>query len=90
VLTAEDVARNAESYLAQAGRVLLEEQLEVVNNADWLGTMCCQEVLEMTSKVTVAQILERDDFSRRLAEQRPLSVMELLYPVLQGHDSVEV
>lgn len=68
--------------------MLLEERLEIVNNADWLGTMRFQEILDMTSRVTVAQILERDDFSRRLAEQHPLSVMELLYPVLQGQDSV--
>jgi tyrosyl-tRNA synthetase len=90
VLTPEDVARNAETYLAQAGRVLLPERLEIVDNADWLGTMHCAEVLEMTSRVTVAQILERDDFSRRLAENRPLSVMELMYPVLQGQDSVVI
>jgi tyrosyl-tRNA synthetase len=89
-LTPEDVARNAETYLAQAGRVLLKERLEIVNNADWLGAMRFQEILDMTSSVTVAQILERDDFSRRLAEQHPLSVMELLYPVLQGQDSVAV
>lgn len=90
VLTAAEVARNAETYLAQAGRVLLAERLEIVNNADWFGTMRCEEILEMTSKVTVAQILERDDFSLRLAEQRSLSVMELMYPVLQGQDSVAV
>lgn len=90
VLTAAEVARNAETYLAQAGRVLLTERLEIVNNADWFDAMRCEDVVEMTSKVTVAQLLERDDFSRRLAEQRPLSVMELMYPVLQGHDSVEI
>jgi tyrosyl-tRNA synthetase len=90
VLTTAEVTQNAETYLAQAGRVLLAERLEIVNNADWFGAMRCEDILEMTSKVTVAQLLERDDFSRRLAEHRPLSVMELMYPVLQGQDSVEI
>lgn len=90
VLSPDEVAQNAETYLAQVGRVLLDGQLEIVNNVEWLGSMGCAEVLDMTSKATIAQLVQRDDFSRRLAEHKPLSVMELLYPLLQGQDSVAI
>jgi tyrosyl-tRNA synthetase len=90
VLTAEEVMANAETYLAQVGRVLLDERLEIVNNADWLGAMRTDDVLAISSQVTVAQVLERSDFAKRMEAHEPLSVMELFYPILQGQDSVAI
>jgi tyrosyl-tRNA synthetase len=90
VLTADEVMANAETYLAQVGRVLLDEPLEIVNNADWLGAMRTDDVVAISSHVTVAQVLERSDFAKRIAAREPLSVMELFYPILQGQDSVAI
>jgi tyrosyl-tRNA synthetase len=66
VLSAEDVTANAKTYLDQVGRVLLDERLEIVNNADWFGAMRTDDVLAMSAQVTVAQILERSDFAKRM------------------------
>lgn len=90
VLTAEEVMANAETYLDQVGRVLLDEPLEIVNNADWLGAMRTDDVLDISSRVTVARVLERSDFAKRMAANEPLSLMELFYPILQGQDSVAI
>jgi tyrosyl-tRNA synthetase len=90
VLTAEEVMANARTYLDQVGRVLLDEPLEIVNNADWLGAMRTDDVLAISSQVTVAQVLERSDFAKRIEAHEPLSVMELFYPILQGQDSVAI
>ena len=87
-LTAQDVARNAETYLAQVRKVLLDEHLEVVNNADWLAPMQMEDVLRLTSRMTVARMLERADFAARYSSQRPIALSEFLYPLLQGQDSV--
>lgn len=90
VMTAGEVMANAKTYLDQVGRVLLDERLEIVNNADWLGAMRTDDVLEISSRVTVAQVLERGDFASRMAANEPLSVMEMFYPILQGQDSVAI
>jgi tyrosyl-tRNA synthetase len=90
VMTAEQVMANAKTYLAQVGRVLNDERLEIVNNADWLGAMRTEDVLEISSRVTVAQVLERSDFASRMAANEPLSVLEMFYPILQGQDSVAI
>jgi tyrosyl-tRNA synthetase len=90
VMTAEDVMANAKTYLDQVGRVLLDERLEIVNNADWLGAMRTVDVLEISAKVTVAQVLERSDFAKRMEANEPLSLMEMFYPILQGQDSVAI
>ena len=89
-LTAEEVAANAETYLAQVRKVLLDERLEVVNNAEWLAGMQMADVLRLTSRMTVARMLERADFAARYSSQRPIAVSEFLYPLLQGQDSVAV
>lgn len=89
-LSGDQVAANAATYLDQAGRVLLPEALEVVDNADWLESMGMSEVLGLTAQMTVARILERADFAARYREGRPISLSEFLYPLLQGHDSVAV
>jgi len=88
--SAEDVVANARGYFDQVMRILNPEQTEVVNNADWLGTMSLADILGYTRLVTVAQLLERDDFSRRFAAKEPISLSEFVYPLLQGIDSVEI
>ena len=89
-LTAEEVRANAATYLEQVGRVLHPEPLEVVDNTDWLAGMGMADVLGLAAQATVAQMLERADFAARYEAGRPIAVSELLYPLLQGQDSVEV
>ena len=89
-LTEEQVADNARTYLDQVRKVLLPERLEVVDNGDWLGPMGMGDVLRLTAQVTVAQMLERDDFSTRYREGKPIALSEFLYPLLQGQDSVHL
>ncbi|MBW3653179.1 MAG: hypothetical protein KY433_06220, partial [Actinobacteria bacterium] len=79
-----------ETYLAQVRKVLLDERLEVVDNNDWLAPMQMADVLRLTSRMTVAQMLERADFAARYQQRRPIAVSEFLYPLLQGQDSVAV
>lgn len=89
-LSAEEVNRFAENLLHQFRRVLLEENLEIRRNSEWLAGLDMSQLLELTSSVTVAQMLERSDFAKRYQEGTPISVMEFLYPLLQGYDSVAV
>jgi tyrosyl-tRNA synthetase len=89
-LTAEEVNRYAENVLGQFRRILLEENLEIRHNSEWLGSLDMSGLLELTSAATVAQMLERSDFAKRYEEGNPISVMEFLYPLLQGYDSVAV
>ncbi|HEV7204517.1 MAG TPA: tyrosine--tRNA ligase [Jatrophihabitans sp.] len=88
--TAEDVIANSRTYFDQLMRILDPERAEVVNNADWLGSMSLADILGYTRQVTVAQLLERDDFARRFAGKQPISLSEFIYPLLQGIDSVEI
>jgi tyrosyl-tRNA synthetase len=89
-LSAEEVNGYAENVLAQFRRVLLDENLEIRRNSEWLGALDMPGLLELTSAATVAQMLERSDFSNRYQEGSPISIMEFLYPLLQGYDSVAV
>jgi len=89
-LTAEEVNGYAENVLSQFRKVLLPDNLEIRRNSDWLGALDMGGLLELTSAATVAQMLERSDFSNRYQEGTPISVMEFLYPLLQGYDSVAV
>ncbi len=89
-LTAEQVKTYAEPLLDQFRRVLLPEPLEIRRNSEWLESLDMTEILELASTVTVAQMLERSDFANRYADGTPISVMEFLYPLLQGYDSVAV
>lgn len=89
-LTPEEVEANAVGYMEQVARILSSDRLEVRRNSEWLASMNMQDVLALTSRSTVAQMLERDDFARRYEAGAPISVMELLYPLLQGWDSVIV
>ena len=89
-LTAGEVVENAATYVDQARRILLSDRLEVRHNSEWLGTMGVEGLLRLAAQATVAQMLERDDFSKRYSEGRPISIVEFLYPLLQAQDSVEI
>jgi tyrosyl-tRNA synthetase len=87
----KDVVRAfAEHMLEQFRLILSDERLEVRYNAEWLEGMDMEGVLRLTSSYTVAQMLQRDDFAKRYADGRPISIMEFMYPLLQGYDSVAV
>jgi tyrosyl-tRNA synthetase len=89
VLSAEEIDANARTYQEQALKVLDERALEVRFNGEWLD-MSMEELFALTRTTTVGQLLERDDFSKRYGAREPISVLELLYPLLQGYDSVAV
>jgi tyrosyl-tRNA synthetase len=89
-LTEQEVNDNARTYLDQVRKVLLDDRLEIVNNADWLAPMAMADVLRLTSRMTVARMLERSDFSARYEQGRPIAISEFLYPLLQGQDSVAI
>lgn len=87
-LSEEEVQANARTYEAQVFKILDPEKTTVVFNSSWLAGLSFQEVIELASKYTVARMLERDDFSRRFREGHPIGIHELLYPLMQGYDSV--
>jgi tyrosyl-tRNA synthetase len=89
VLSGEEIDRNAETFQQQAMLVLDPERLEVRRNGEWLD-MPTEDLFRLARTTTVARILERDDFAKRYAAQTPISILELLYPLLQGYDSVAV
>jgi tyrosyl-tRNA synthetase len=89
-LTREEIQANVDSVMGQVGMILDRQQTEIVFNKDWLGRMTFEDVIKVCSKYTVARILERDDFTKRLAEHRPVAMHEILYPLAQGLDSVEI
>jgi len=88
VLTKEQVDENAATYLAQAFKILDEEKTTVRKNSEWFGEMTFSDCLQLARKMTVARMLERDDFSKRHLENNPISIVEFLYPLVQGYDSV--
>jgi len=89
-LTPESIEKNAATYLSQLGRVLDLSRVEVVRNGDWFAKMSFADILELCGKVTVAQLLTRDDFAKRLKLESPIFLHECLYPVMQAWDSVMV
>lgn len=90
MLTEEQVQVNAKTYQEQVFRILDKKKTEVRYNSEWLGKMRPEDFLKLTAQYTVARILERDDFSKRYKSGEPIAVVELLYPLMQGHDSVEI
>ncbi len=92
MLTDDEVETNAATYLQQAGKVLdlSPEKLEVRHNSEWLMGMSCADVLRLMSQMTVARMLERDTFANRQAEGKEIYLHELLYPLMQGRDSVAI
>lgn len=89
-LAHDEVLVHAQTYLEQVGKILDMDRTEVVHNGDWFAQMSFNDVVRLTAKMTVAQLLERDDFGKRYAEGSPVSVHEFLYPLMQGYDSVMV
>lgn len=92
-LSYDEVKKNAETYQKQAFKILDKDskKIEVVNNYDWLGKLSLQQFFgEIASKFTVAQILEREDFDKRMSSNQPISLREFMYPLLQAYDSVVI
>jgi tyrosyl-tRNA synthetase len=89
-LTQEQVEANARDYLAQVSKIIDITKTEVTRNGDWFSKYSFLDVMALTSKITVQRMLERDDFTKRLKEGKPISLHECLYPLMQGQDSVEI
>jgi tyrosyl-tRNA synthetase len=87
-LTADEVAHNIEGVKAQFGKILDIDKTEIRLNSEWLGKMNFEDVLRLCAKTTVARIMERDDFTKRWEAHQPIAMHELMYPLLQGTDSV--
>ena len=88
VLTKEDIKKNADTYLDQAFKVLDKERTSVRYNSEWFGEMSFEDALRLARKMTVARMLERDDFAKRYRDNTPISIVEFLYPLVQGYDSL--
>jgi len=89
-LSAEEVEANAQYYLSQVGKVIDLEKAEVHRNGDWFGEMGLAEILNLCGKVTIAQLLSRDDFAKRMKAEVPIFLHECLYPIMQAWDSVVI
>ncbi len=87
-LSREEIDKNAETYKTQIFKILDPEKTEIRFNSEWMDKFNAADFVKLTSHVTVKQILERDDFQKRLREEKPISMHELLYPLVQGYDSV--
>ncbi len=87
-LTWEQTRKSAETYLNQATKILDKNKTKIAFNSEWLSKLTLEDIISLTSKYTVARIMERDDFKNRFENGLPLSMHELLYPLMQGYDSV--
>ena len=87
-LTREDIAKNAETYKEQVFKILDPEKTKIAFNSEWLGKIDSFDMIRLASELTVARMLERDDFKKRFEGGRPISIHEFLYPLIQGYDSV--
>lgn len=90
VLTEEEIRNNASTYTIQAFKVLDEKKTKIIYNSQWYNDMMVSDFLSIISSYTVARMLERDDFSLRMKENRPLTILEFVYPLIQGYDSVKM
>lgn len=90
MLTNEDVANNIKTYLNQLARIIDVNKINVVYNGDWLEKLTISEFLYILSTITVSQMISREDFSKRLSQNKPVSLVEFMYPVLQAYDSVNL
>ena len=90
MLSAEEVNANAQTYLDQFFKIVDRDRTEIRLQSEWFGPFSLANVIELTSKFTVAQILARDDFAKRFNENQPIAITELLYPLLQAYDSVAI
>lgn len=90
MLTQEEIEENGRTYVDQLARILDREKTEVRFNSEWLGRLNFAEIIRLTSKMTVAQVMQREDFANRYAQRLPISLHELLYPLAQAYDSVAI
>ncbi|QII10017.1 tyrosine-tRNA ligase [Candidatus Kuenenia stuttgartiensis] len=90
MITHDKVLENAQTYLTQAGKILDMDKTEVVYNSKWFKSMTFNDVIQLVSKMTVARMMERDDFSKRYKAGSPISLHEFIYPLMQGYDSIMV
>jgi tyrosyl-tRNA synthetase len=90
MVSGEEIDANARTYADQAMRILDPERTEIRYNGEWLGSMSMDDLFGLVSRSTIARLLERDDFSKRYAANEPITMLELLYPLLQGYDSVAI
>jgi tyrosyl-tRNA synthetase len=88
LLTKEEIVENAQTYLDQAFKILDQEKTTVFYNSEWFDAMSFEDCLKLSRKMTVARMLERDDFAKRYASQAPISMIEFMYPLIQGYDSL--
>jgi len=89
-LSAAEVKQNAQTYLNQLSKIIDTDKVKIVFNSEWLDKLSFTEVIQILSKVTVAQLMHRKDFNKRFTENSPIAMHELVYPILQGFDSVEI
>lgn len=89
-LSEEEIKRNMEHYGEQIFRILRKDRTEFRYNSEWLATLSSTEIIKLSSTITVARMLERDDFSKRYSQQQPIYLHELLYPIYQGYDSIAI
>jgi len=87
-LSAEEIAQNAQTYLKQVTKVLDSDRLEVIYNSTWLNGLLAADLIKLAGKVTLARLIERDDFAKRLKARTAIGFHELFYPLMQGYDSV--
>jgi tyrosyl-tRNA synthetase len=87
-LTPEQIAKNAETYKEQVFKILRPEKTEILFNSTWCSQLGAAGIVQLAGTYTVARMLERDDFAKRFADGRPISIHEFLYPLMQGYDSV--
>lgn len=90
LMSAEEINRNMATYQEQAFKILDPKRTEIRYNSEWLGKLGFTDVIALSSKYTVARMLERDDFSKRFSANRPISILEFLYPLAQAYDSVAI
>lgn len=90
MLTPDDIADNIKGWLEQVQLILDLDKIEVVYNGDWLEKLTLEDALKLLSQFTVAQMIQREDFAKRLDAGKPVSLVEFMYPILQGYDSVEI
>ena len=89
-LSAEEVKHNAETYISQLSKIIDVEKTKIVFNSEWLDKLSFSEIIQIMSNVTVAQLMHRNDFNKRFSENTPIAMHELVYPILQGFDSVKI
>jgi tyrosyl-tRNA synthetase len=87
-LSAEEIAHNTKTYFDQVSRILDPKKITIVYNSEWLNQLNSKDFVQLCAKTTLARLIERDDFANRIKEQQPIGFHELLYPLLQGYDSV--